>query len=64
MVAMAGTIGRIVMHVLLFVLAVVVFFFGLGVGLAFNATLGTLLWIAAAGIAGLNLLWILQSRRS
>ena len=48
---------------LLFALAAVVFVFGLGVGLAFNATLGTLLWIAACGIAGLNVLWILQSRR-
>ena len=56
-------IAKIVAHVLLFVLAVVVFFFGLGVGLAFNPALGTLLWAAAAGIAGLNLLWILRSRR-
>ena len=60
---MAGTIARIVAHVLLFALAAVVFFFGLGVGLAFNATLGTLLWVAAGGVAGLNVLWILQSRR-
>lgn len=60
---MAGVIARIVVHALLFALAVVVFFLGLGVGLAFNATLGTLLWVAAGGIAGLNLLWILQSRR-
>ena len=60
---MAGMIAKIVAHVLLFVLAVVVFFFGLGVGLAFNPALGTLLWAAAAGIAGLNLLWILRSRR-
>ena len=51
------------MHALLFGLAVVVFFLGLGVGLALNATLGTLLWVAAAGIAGLNLLWIIQPRR-
>ena len=51
------------MHALLFALAVVVFFLGLGVGLALNATLGTILWVAAGGIAGLNLLWILQSRR-
>ena len=60
---MAGVIARIVVHALLFALAVVVFFLGLGVGLALNATLGTLLWVAAAGIAGLNLLWIIQSRR-
>ena len=60
---MAGVIARIVVHALLFGLAVVVFFLGLGVGLALNATLGTLLWVAAAGIAGLNLLWIIQPRR-
>ncbi len=60
---MAGVIARIVVHALLFGLAVVVFFLGLGVGLALNATLGTLLWVAAAGIAGLNLLWIIQSRQ-
>ena len=54
---------RIVVHVLLFVLAVVVFYFGLGVGLQFNPTLGTLLWLVAAAIVILNLLWIAQSRR-
>lgn len=59
---MAGVIAKIVAHVLLFALAVVVFFFGLGVGLAFNPALGTLLWVAAGGIAGLNLLWILRAR--
>lgn len=60
---MTGTIARIVAHLLLFAFAGVVFFFGLGVGLAFNPALGTLLWAAAAGIVGLNLLWILRSRR-
>ena len=54
---------RIVAHVLLFLLAVVVFYFGLGVGLQFNPTLGTLLWLLAAAIVALNLLWIIRSRR-
>ena len=54
---------QIVVHVLLFVLAVVVFYFGLGVGLQFNPTLGTLLWLVAAAIVILNLLWMAQSRR-
>ena len=54
---------RIAAHVLLFLLAVVVFFFGLGVGLQFNPTLGTLLWVASAGLVALNLFWILRSRR-
>ena len=53
---------KIAAHALLFVIAVVVFFLGLGVGLQFNPTLGTLLWIAAAAIAGLNVLWMFRSR--
>ena len=54
---------QIIVHVLLFVLAVVVFYFGLGVGLQFNPALGTLLWLIAAAIVILNLLWIVRSRR-
>ena len=53
---------KIAAHALLFVIAVVVFFLGLGVGLQHNPTLGTLLWIAAAAIAGLNVLWMFRSR--
>ena len=48
---------------LLFALTVVVFVFGLGVGFAVNSALGTLLWAAAAGIVGLNLLWIIRTSR-
>lgn len=54
---------QIVAHVLLFVLAFVVFYFGLGVGLQFNPALGTLLWLVAAAIVALNLLWIARFRR-
>ena len=36
------------------------FYFGLGVGLAFNPLLGTLLWILALAVAGLNLYVILR----
>ena len=57
-----ATHKRIVAHVLLFILAVVVFYFGLGVGLQFNPALGTLLWLVAAAIAALNILWIVRSR--
>ena len=73
---MVSTGVRIAAHVLLFLLAVVVFFFGLGVGLQFNPTLGTLLWVASRHLSGLhkpasrplkclalNLFWILRSRR-
>lgn len=60
---MRTAIARTVAHVLLFAVAVVVFYFGLGVGLAFNPTLGTLLWIIAAGLFALNLFWIVRRRR-
>lgn len=49
---------RIVVHVLLLLLAIGVFFFGLGVGLQFNPTYGTILWIVAGIIFVLNLLWM------
>ena len=49
---------RIVVHLLLFLLAAVVFIFGLGVGLAVNSTLGSVLWLAAGAIVILNLIWI------
>ena len=49
-------------HVLLFVVAVVVFFLGLGVGLQYNPNLGTLIWITAGAIAALNVLWMFRSR--
>ena len=57
---------KIVIHVLLFLLAVVLFFVGLGVGLQFSSTLGSVLWIAAIGVAILNTLWIVRtmSRKS
>ena len=54
---------KITAHVLLFVLAFVVFYVGLFVGLQVNPNGGTILWLAAAAIAGLNLLWILRSRK-
>ena len=60
---MIGAIARIAAHALLFVLAVVVFYLGLGVGLAFNPALGTILWVVAAGLVAVNLLWIFRSRR-
>ena len=53
---------RVTAHVLLFVLAVVVFYVGLGLGLQYNPTLGTVLWFASAAIVALNLLWMRRSR--
>ena len=53
--------AKIAVHVLLFLLAVVVFYLGLGVGLQVSPILGTLLWTAAVVIAALNLFWVLRS---
>ena len=54
---------KLVAHILLFVLAFIVFYFGLGVGLALNPTLGSLLWLAAIGIVAGNILWIARSKK-
>ena len=54
---------KIVVHILLFVLALIVFYFGLGVGLAFNPALGSLLWLVSAGIAAGNVVWLVLTKR-
>ncbi len=54
---------KTVAHVLLFVLAVAVFYFGVGVGLIVNPDLGSVFWLAAAGIAGGNIFWIVRSKK-
>jgi uncharacterized membrane protein len=55
--------ARVTAHVLLFVLAIAVFYIGLGIGLQHNPTIGSVLWFAAAAIAGLNLIWLMRWRR-
>lgn len=50
-------------HALLFLLAFAAFYAGLGLGLQYNPTYGTLLWILAALVAGLNILWIIRSEQ-
>ena len=55
---------RIASHVLVFLLAVVVFYLGLGVGLSQNPLWGTLLWLAAVAIGVLNVKWMRRARRS
>ncbi len=59
---MSGAL-RVTVHVLLFVLAIIVFYVGLGIGLQHNATIGSVLWFTAAAIAGLNLIWLMRWRR-
>ena len=50
-------------HIVLFIVAVAVFYVGLGVGLTANPTAGTLLWLAAAAIIAANIVWLVRSRR-
>ena len=47
-------------HALVFLVAVVIFYFGLGLGLAVDPTLGTLVWLAAFAVAVLNVVWIMR----
>ena len=58
-----GRVLRIIVHALLFLIAVVLFYIGLGLGLQRDPTYGNILWITAAVIVALNLLWILLSLR-
>lgn len=46
-----------------FLLAVIVFYLGLGVGLQISSTWGTALWIVAAAMAVLNVLWMIRRAR-
>ena len=50
---------RIALHVVLALLAVVIFYVGLGVGLALNPTIGTILWFASGALFVGNLLWLI-----
>ena len=53
---------RISAHVALFVVALFVFFFGLGVGLAQSPLYGSLLWVAAGVICVGNLWWMINRK--
>ena len=54
---------KTVAHVVLFAVAILVFYLGLGIGLAFNPILGTLLWLLAAAIAVGNILWLVRPKK-
>lgn len=49
-------------HAAVFLVAAVVFYLGLGVGLQVSPFWGTVLWVVAIAIALLNILWIRRSR--
>ena len=53
---------KVAAHVALFLVAFVVFYLGLGVGLQISPTWGTVLWVVAIAIVLLNIAWIIRSR--
>ena len=57
------TILRVILHVAIFAAAFLVFTLGLGVGLALNPAVGTLLWLFAGLIAVANAVWIVRVLR-
>ncbi len=59
---MSASRVRMAAHAALFLVAVVVFYLGLGVGLQVSPTWGTVLWAVAIALVLLNILWIIRSR--
>ncbi len=55
---------RLIAHALLFVVAVMVAFFGLGIGLALHPTVGTVLLGIAVAIIIVNVYWIIQKDKA
>lgn len=47
-----------IINILLFIVAGALFFIGLGAGLQYSPSVGTVLWIAAGVIIVLNVLWM------
>ena len=48
----------------LFVLAFVLFYLGLGLGLQYDAALGSACWIGAVTLVALNVFWMDRIRRN
>lgn len=59
----ALTAFRVATHVGLFLLAVVVFYLGLGIGLSQSPMYGNLLFLTALAIASLNVWWMVRRPR-
>ena len=51
-------------HLALFVLAFLLFYAGLGLGLQADAALGTACWIGAGAVIALNVFWMVRARRN
>ena len=47
-------------HVLIFAAAIIIFYLGLGVGLAFHPGLAVLIWIGAAIMVVGNIVWMVR----
>ena len=54
---------KVCAHVFLFLVALVVFYIGLFMGLQVNPKVGTLLWLVSAAIVMVNVVWIVRSDR-
>ncbi len=58
---MSATALRVGAHTVLFLVAIVVFYLGLGVGLQVSPVGGYVLWVVALALVLLNVLWIVRS---
>lgn len=54
---------RMIAHIALFIVAFVVFYIGLGIGLQQDPTWGSILWAVALAIVVLNAAWMLLAGR-
>ena len=54
---------RVILHAAIFAAAFLVFTLGLGIGLALNPAVGTLLWLVAGLIPVANAVWIVRLLR-
>ena len=58
---MSATVLKVVVHTALFLVAIVVFYLGLGVGLQVSPVGGYVLWVVALALVLLNVLWVVRS---
>ena len=61
---MLGQGARRAAHMALFVLAFVLFYLALGLGLQYDATLGSACWISSVTLVGINVIWMARARRN